>query len=381
MFKEIILFIRELFDKETGPVPLHEPVFAGKEKDYVLDCIDSSFVSSVGMYVDEFEQKVAQYTGSKYAIATVNGTAALHMALLLAGVKHGDEVLTQSVSFVATANVITYCGASPVFLDSDRQSLGLNAEALEEFLETRCVQKDDGFSYNKMSEKRIAACVPVHVFGHPVQIDKIKTLCEMHNIVLVEDAAESIGSLFSEKHTGTFGKLGVLSFNGNKTITTGGGGMILTDDDELGKMAKHLTTTAKVDHKWEHFHDSVGFNYRLPNINAALGCAQMESLPLFLRKKREIAKAYKDFFDGIGICFLTEPEGCRSNYWLNAILFDNLKQRNEFLEYSNNQGVMTRPLWRLISKLSMYSGCQTDSLENSRWLEERVVNIPSSVIF
>ena len=379
MYKKIILFIRELFGKKTGPIPLHEPVFTGKEKDYVLDCINSTFVSSVGKSVDEFERRVAEYTGAKYAIATVNGTAALHVALLLAGVKQGDEVLTQSVSFVATANAITYCGAIPVFIDSDPRRLGLGAEALEVFLDTHCVRKDDGLSYNKTSGKRIAACVPVHVFGHPVQIDRIKMLCEIYNITLVEDAAESIGSYFNGKHTGTFGNLGILSFNGNKTITTGGGGIIITDDDETGKKAKHLTTTAKVDHPWEYVHDDIGFNYRLPNINAALGCAQMEALPRILEKKRRQAKSYQEFFDSIKIQFITEPDKCRSNYWLNAILFKNIQERNEFLEYSNNDNVMTRPLWRLIPKLPMYAHCQTDGLATSRWLEERVVNIPSSV--
>jgi len=250
---------------------------------------------------------------------------------------------------------------------------------LEEFLKTHCVQKTGGFSYNRTSGKRIAACVPVHVFGHPVQIDRIKTLCAKYNIALVEDAAESIGSYFNGEHTGTFGKLGILSFNGNKTITTGGGGIIITDDDEIGKKAKHLTTTAKVDHPWEYFHDYVGFNYRLPNINAALGCAQMEMFPLILEKKREIAKAYQNFFDTIEIQFITEPEGCRSNYWLNAILFNGLKERNDFLVYSNRHGVMTRPLWRLISELPMYTHCQADGLTTSRWLEDRVVAIPSSV--
>ena len=379
MFKKIISFIRELYDQKTGPIPLHEPVFAGKEKDYVLDCINSTFVSSVGKYVDEFEKRVAEFTGAKYAIATVNGTAALHAALLLAGVKPGDEVLTQSVSFVATANAITYCGASPVFLDSDRHTLGLDPEALEEFLFTCCVQKDDGFSYNKKTGQRIAACVPVHVFGHPVQIDKIKILSDTYHIVLVEDAAESIGSYYNGKHTGTFGKLGVLSFNGNKTITTGGGGMILTNDEKLGKMAKHLTTTAKIDHPWEYVHDDIGFNYRLPNINAALGCSQMETLSWILERKREIARAYKVFFDAAGIQFISEPGKCRSNYWLNAILFKDLQERNEFLQYSNNNGVMTRSLWCLIPKLSMYNHCQIDGLETGRWLAERLVNIPSSV--
>jgi perosamine synthetase len=379
MYDKIINFIRKLYGDETDPILLHRPVFIGNEKDYVLDCIKSTYVSSVGEYVDFFEQRVAEYTGAKYAIATASGTAALHVALMLSGVKTGDEVLTQPISFVATANAIHYCGAEPIFLDSDRRSLGLSPDALEEFLDNNCVQKDDGFSYNKINGKRIAACVPVHVFGHPAQIDRIKTISDMYNIALIEDAAESLGSCYNDKHTGTFGKFGILSFNGNKTVTTGGGGMILTDDDELGQMAKHITTVAKVEHPWEYFHDHIGFNYRLPNINAALGCAQMEMLPWFLEKKRKIAEAYKGFFDSIGIHFISEPKGCRSNYWLNAILFNDLQERNEFLDYSNDNGVMTRPLWRLIPKLPMYAHCQKDTLETSRWLEDRLVNIPSSV--
>jgi len=379
IFKKIISFIRKLYNQKTGTIPLHEPVFVGKEKDYVLDCIDSTFVSSVGKYVDEFEYKISKFTGAKYAIATVNGTAALHVALLLVGVKPGDEVLTQAVSFIANANAIRYCGADPVFLDSNRSNLGLCPEAMDGFLKTHCIQKTDGFFYNKTSGKRVIACVPMHVFGHPVQIDRIKTLCETYRIALVEDAAEAIGSYFNGKHVGTFGDLGILSFNGNKSITTGGGGMILTDNDEFGKMAKHLTTTAKVDHPWEYIHDYVGFNYRLPNINAAVGCAQIEMLPFFLEEKRRIAETYQNFFEQIGIQFITEPEGCRSNYWLNAILLNDLQERDKFLEYSNINRVMTRPLWRLIHKLPMYNHCQTDGLYNAHRLEDRIVNIPSSV--
>lgn len=378
MYAKIVSFIRQLFGKERGVIPLHEPVFIGKEKNYLMDCIDSTFVSSAGKYVDDFEQKVAEYLGVKYTVATINGTAALHVALLLAQVKPGDEVLTQAISFVATANAITYCGATPVFLDSDRRTLGLNPEALKDFLDRHCIQKDNGLSYNRTSGKRIAACVPVHVFGHPAQVDQLKTICESYNIILIEDAAEAIGSYRHGKHMGTLGKLGILSFNGNKTITTGGGGMILTNDEEMARMGKHITTTAKVDHPWEYVHDHLGFNYRLPNINAALGCAQMETLPFFLDKKREIAEKYRVFFGDIGVQFITEPEGCRSNYWLNAILFNDLKERNEFLEYSNAHGVMSRPLWRLIPNLPIYDHCQTDDLATSRWLEERLVNIPSS---
>ncbi len=378
-FKKIVEFIEDLFGECEKPIPLHAPVFCGNEKKYINECIDSTFVSSVGKYVDLFEKKVAGFTGSRYAVDTVNGTAALHVALLLAGVQRGDEVLTQAISFVATANAISYCNAKPVFLDSDRETLGLSPAALEAFLANNCVQKDDSQTYNKETGKRIAACVPMHVFGHPVKIDKIQAICNRYNVNLVEDAAESLGSLFHRTHTGTFGRLGVLSFNGNKTITTGGGGMILTNEERLGKLARHLTTAAKVPHPWERKHDYIGYNYRLPNINAALGCAQMEMLQLFLENKRELAAEYMDFFDTIGVRFFREPEGSRSNYWLNCILFEDLKERDRFLEYSHSHGVMTRPLWTLIPKLAIYKDCQNDGFENAEWLEERLVNIPSGI--
>lgn len=374
----IVEFIKSIF-QNTDFVPLHEPCFLGKEKQYVLDCIDSTFVSSVGKYVDLFEQKVAEYTDVKYAIATVNGTAALHMALLLAGVQRGDEVLTQAISFVATANAIRYCGAQPVFLDSDRSTLGLSPGALEQFLMNNCDQKDDGYTYNQKTGNRIAACVPVHVLGHPAKIDQIENLCDKYRITLIEDAAESVGSLYKDRHTGSFGKLGILSFNGNKTITTGSGGMILTNDKVLAQKAKHLTTTAKVPHPWEYTHDYIGYNYRLANINAALGCAQIDMLSQFLKNKRELASMYQDFFKSLGVLFITDPENSRSNYWLNAIVLDDLNERNSFLEFSNTNGVMTRPIWTLLPKLPMYAHCQTDGLENARWLEERLVKIPSSV--
>jgi len=376
MFKEIVEFIKDIFGEHKNPIPLHAPVFCGNEKKYINECIDSTFVSSVGEFVDLFEEKVAEFTGAKYAVATVNGTAALHVALLLAGVQRGDEVLTQATSFVATANTISYCGASPVFLDSDRQTLGLSPDALEAFFYDNCDQKDDGHIYNRKTGKRISACVPMHVFGYPMQIERVGELCNRSNVALVEDAAESLGSFFQGRHTGTFGRLGNLSFNGNKTNTTGGGGMILTNEEALGKLAKHLTTTAKVDHPWQYAHDHIGFNYRLPNINAALGCAQMEMLQGFLKKKRELAATYQDFFDSIGISFVGEAKGAKSNYWLNAILFKDIDQRNGFLEYSNAHGVMTRPLWNLTPKLPMYSDCQADELTHARWLEERLVNIP-----
>ncbi|MCK5666458.1 MAG: LegC family aminotransferase, partial [Thiotrichaceae bacterium] len=353
--------------------------FFGNEKKYLNDCIDSTFVSSVGTYVDRFEKEFATRVGSKYAIATVNGTAALHTALLLAGVAHHDEVLTQSVSFVATPNAITYCGAQPIFLDSDKSTLGLSPTALESFLIDNCHIKKDGYTYNLKTGRKISACVPVHIFGHPARIDQINKICNRFNITLVEDAAEALGSYYNGKHAGRFGKLGILSFNGNKIITTGGGGMILTDDDSLAKQAKHITTTAKKEHGWEYFHDQTGYNYRMPNINAALGCAQMENIHKILINKRNLASSYNVFFKSLNIPFVEEPEYCVSNYWLNAIITSNKKERDGLLTYSNKHKVMMRPLWTLLHRLPMYNSCQTDSLKNARWLEQRIVNIPSSV--
>lgn len=377
-FDNILKFIRTIFP-DNDFIPLHAPIFKGREKEYVLECIDSTYVSSVGKFVDRFERMMEDYTGARFAVATVNGTAALHLALLIAGVKPGDEVITQAVSFVATANAIAYCSAHPVFLDSDRETLGLSPVAMEAFIHEHCTKKSDGYTYNKDTGRKIAACVPMHVFGHPVEIDKIESLCEGNGIILVEDAAESIGSLYRGRHTGTFGKLGVLSFNGNKIITTGGGGMILTNDENLGRKAKHLSTTAKIPHSWEFVHDHIGFNYRLPNINAALGCAQMESLPSFIDKKRELASMYQEFFDTIGMLYISEPKECRSNYWLNTILLNDKAQKDTFLEHSNANGVMTRPLWTLLPRLQMYKECYCDNLKNATWLEERLVCLPSSV--
>jgi perosamine synthetase len=379
MFNKIVTFIREQYGISNQDIPLHAPFFGGNERRYLNECIDSTFVSSVGKYVDQFEQSVAEYTGADYAVATVNGTAALHVALVLAGVQRGDEVLTQAVTFVATANAITYSGASPVFLDSELSSLGLSPEALESFLSLNCELRSNGFTYNRRSGKRVMACLCMHVFGHPTDIDSLQSICDKFHLVLVEDAAESLGSYYKGRHTGTFGKLGILSFNGNKTITTGGGGMILTNNEELGRRAKHLTTTARIPHAWEYRHDSIGFNYRMPNINAALGCAQMEQLTDFLNQKRELAASYRAFFEAEGIAFVTEPKDCRSNFWLNAIILKDREERDAFLAYSNACGVMTRPLWSLMPHQTIYESFQTDSLVNASLLEERLVNIPSGV--
>ncbi len=377
MYKEIINFIKELYGNKAV-IPLHEPRFIGNEKKYLSECIESTYVSYIGEFVSRFEDMMKSFTGAKHAIATVNGTLALHMALLVAGVKRDDEVLTQPLTFVATVNTISHCGATPVFIDCEKDTLGMSPEKLGEFLERKTYMKDE-YCYNKKTGRKISACIPVHVFGHPVRIDRIQKICNQYNIALVEDAAESLGSFFKGKHTGIFGKLGILSFNGNKIVTTGGGGMVLTDDDALAKKVKHLTTTAKVPHRWKYIHDEVGYNYRLPNVNAAIGCAQMEKLPMFLKNKRDLTTIYEEFFNRIGILFFKEKADCQSNYWLNTIFLDNKEQRDEFLEYSNSNGVMTRPAWTLLNKLTMYKDSYNDGLENAQWLEDRLVNIPSSV--
>ena len=378
MYDKIVQFIREIY-KTDDLIPLHEPRFIGKEREYLNECIDSTYVSSVGKYVDEFEEMICKYTGARHATATVNGTSALHIALMISGVSSNDEVITQPLTFVATCNAISYCGARPVFIDVDRDTLGLSPRELEIFLKENATIKDDGYCYNEITSNIIRACVPMHTFGHPVRIDEVRRICSEYNIVLVEDAAESLGSRYRDRHTGTFGKMGIYSFNGNKTVTCGGGGMIVTDDEELAKKAKHITTTAKVPHQWEYAHDSIGYNYRLPNINAALACAQMENMDRFLNDKRELASLYMQFFEGMGIRFLHEPENCFSNYWLNGIVLKDQKERDSFLEYTNSRGVMTRPVWRLMNKLPMFRDCQSGSLENAEWLEDRIVNIPSSV--
>ena len=375
-FDAVIEVVRSIYGE--GPIALHRPVFEGNEKRYLIDCIDSNFVSSVGAKVVEFEQQLAAFTGAKHAIATVNGTAALHVALQLAGVERDDEVISQALTFIATCNAIAYCGAHPVFVDVDRETLGMSPDALRAFLSSH-VERRGGQAFNRGTGRRIAACLPMHSFGHPCRIEEIVALCDEYGIPVVEDAAESLGSYRGGRHTGRFGKLATLSFNGNKVITTGAGGMILTDDSELAVRAKHITTTAKIPHPYEFVHDETGYNYRLPNLNAALGCAQMERLPEFLRIKAEIAERYAAFFDAHGMHFMKPPAGAVSNHWLNVLLLDSLAERDAFLEYSNSRGVMTRPIWRLMTRLDMYQHCQHDGLENSRWLEDRVVNIPSSV--
>ncbi len=375
--QKTIDFIRSRFNT-TEFIPLHAPYFGGNEKKYLKECIDSTFVSSVGPFVDQFEKEIAQYTGAQYAVACVNGTNALHMAMLVCGVKPNDEVISQSLTFIATANAISYIGAKPVFIDVDKDTMGMSAGALSDFLELNTEKKADGFTYNKTTGKRIAACIPMHTFGFPVRIKEIAEICKEWNISLIEDAAESLGSFVDGEHTGSIGKMGVFSFNGNKTITSGGGGAIITNDEELAKRAKHLTTQAKVPHRWEFLHDEIGYNYRMPNINAALACAQLEQLDDILANKRKLAHEYKEYFEQTNIHFVSELKDSKANYWLNTLVLQNEQQRNEFLAQTNEQGVMTRPVWDLMSSLPMFENCQNDGLENSKWLAERVVNIPSS---
>ncbi len=378
MYSKIGSYIRELY-KSQDFIPLSAPVFTGNEKKYLEECIDSTFVSSVGKFVDRFEEMVAEYTGAKKAVVCVNGTNALHLAMMLAGVERNDEVITQALTFVATCNAISYIGAHPIFIDVDKDTMGLSPTAVDHWLNTNAALHGDE-CFNKSTGHRIRCCVPMHTFGHPVHLDELMEICNKWHLELVEDAAESLGSYYKGKHTGTFGRIGIISFNGNKTITTGGGGMLLFNDEKLAIRAKHLTTQAKRPHKWEFYHDEVGYNYRMPNINAALGCAQMENLEQFVLNKRETASSYAAFFKEIEeIEFFAEPAGCRSNYWLNALIMKDKKTRDSFLQYTNNNGIMTRPIWELMNRLPMFRNCQTDGLKNTEWFADRVVNIPSSV--
>jgi aminotransferase in exopolysaccharide biosynthesis len=378
-FRELCNFIREAYSTPKDFIPLHEPRFIGNEKAYVSDAIDSTFVSSVGEYVNRFEQMICEITGAKYAIATVNGTSALHVALQLAGVEKEDEVITQSLSFIATANAIHYCGARPVFLDVEKNTMGLCPEALEAFLKDNTKQKN-GKCYNKHTNKKITAIVPMHTFGHPARIDQIIKIANLYNVAVVEDAAESLGSYYKERHSGTFGLLGAFSFNGNKIVTCGGGGCIVTNNEELAKKAKHITTTAKEPHPYEYTHDMIGYNYRMPNINAALACAQLEKLEDFVLKKRKWANKLSKFCEEHAITFVKESSNSYSNFWLNAICLKNKEERDNILEYLNTQGIMCRPIWTLLFKMPMYIDCYRDDQKNAKWLEEHIVNLPSSVI-
>ena len=374
---EIIDFIKNQFSTKQF-IPLHEPVFTGREKEYVLDTIDSTFVSSVGTYVDKFELMMAELSKTQKAVAVVNGTSALQVALRLSGVRNGDEVLTQALTFIATINAIIYNAAYPVFIDVDLDTMGLSPNAVQAFLE-EFGELREGVCYNKKTNRRIAACMPMHTFGFPVHLDELLSICNKWNIPIVEDAAESIGSEYKGIPTGSFGKLGVFSFNGNKIVTSGGGGAIVTKDIELGIKAKHLTTTAKVPHPYEYVHDEIGYNFRMPNLNAALACAQLEQLNSFIQNKRNLASEYSVFFESIGVKFRTELPNTKANYWLMCIELENTKDRDSFLKETNEKKVMTRPIWQLIFKSPLYSNFQRDSQVNAIYLENRIVNIPSSV--
>jgi perosamine synthetase len=377
--KELVSFVRDQYGTK-GAIPLHAPCFDGKEKEYLLDVIDSTFVSTVGECVTRFETKVAEYTGAKYAVAVVNGTSALHVALIVAGVQSNDEVITQSLTFVATCNAIRYCGAEPVFVDVDRCTLGMSPDSLESFLGCYAEIRDDGLCWNKKTGRVIKACVPMHNLGHPVKLVELKKICHKYNIQLVEDSAESLGSFYNGTHTGRSGLLSIVSFNGNKIITTGGGGMVITDNKEIYEKVRHLTTTAKIDHPWLYMHDELGFNYRLPNLNAALGCAQMEQLPNYVKRKRALAQRYSDWFSNKEYSFIHEPENSKSNYWINSFLTNNRSERDQLLKYTNNNKVMTRPSWTPMHTLDMFKNNQKYNLKNTEWLEDRLICIPSSVI-
>ncbi len=384
-FRRIVDFVRELYDRPEGSIPLHAPVFSGNEKKYLSECIDSTFVSSIGPFVTEFENQIAAFTGAGAAVACVNGTCALHLALKIVGVEQNSEVITQALTFVATANAVDYHGARPIFLDVDFDTLGLSpavlrtwlAENVELRVETRGSRAKP---YNKKSGRRISACLPMHTFGHPCRIEQIVEICNEYEIPVVEDAAESLGSFYKGRHTGSFAKIGVLSFNGNKIITTGGGGMLLLDEEETANQARHLTTQAKVPHPWKISHDAVGYNYRLPNLNAALGLAQLERLSSFLAIKRNIAEKYRIFFQQLGadIEFIDEPAESRSNFWLNSILLPNAAERESFLSLANDCGLQFRPAWDLLHRLPMFLDCERSGLENAEKISARLVNLPSS---
>ncbi|EPG0369920.1 LegC family aminotransferase [Photobacterium damselae] len=374
----IVEFVRDTY-KTDEFIPLHAPTFNANEKAYVMETIESTFVSSVGKFVDDFELKIKSYTGTARAVATVNGTAALHAALYMANVQRGDLVITQALTFVATCNALYHIGAEPIFVDVSPVSLGLCPKAVDAFLQEYAEVTDDGCIHKKTG-RRIKAIVPMHTFGHPVELDELIAICLKWNITLIEDAAESLGSFYKGKHTGTFGDFGAVSFNGNKIITTGGGGMVLCKTQELGARTKHVTTTAKVPHPYEFFHDEPGFNYRMPNLNAALGCAQMEVIELYLKQKRQLAECYKDFFNGTDFKFVTEPEYAKSNYWLNAVICPDKESREEILTSTNSSGVMTRPIWKLMHRLPAFENAIRDDLTQSEFIESHLINLPSTPV-
>ena len=379
MFESFLRFVRELYQTNSF-IPLHEPTFKGNEKKYLDEVIDSTYVSSVGESVIELEQKISEYVGIEYAVAVVNCTSALHLSLVLSNVEQGTEVLTQSLNFIAGCNAISYCKAHPVFLDIDKKTLSLSPVALESFLHENSEIRDDGFCWNKTTQNRISACLPMNTYGFPCQSEQLNEICKKFNISLIEDSAESLGSFSNGKHTGFNSTLSTLSFNGNKIITTGGGGMILTDSKDIYDKAKHLSTTAKINHAWHFIHDEIGYNYRMPNLNAALGLAQFERISEMLDSKREIAKAYHAWGAENEVLFVKEPEGAKANYWLNCMIMEDLDQRNKFLTFTKNNDVMTRPSWKPMHQLDLYKDCHKSNLKNTEWIHERLINLPSTPI-
>ena len=374
---KIVNYIKKLYPKQS-PVFLHCPEFVDNEKKYLAECIDTKYVSYIGRFVMDMENKIKEITGTKHAVAMVNGTAALHILLLGAGIEAGDEIITQSLSFAATAAAIVHAQGTPVFVDVEQNTLGMSPESLHVFLKENAEVSDDK-CINKKTGKHIKTVIPMHTYGHPVRIEEIKKICNEYSLTLIEDSAESLGSYYKGKHTGTFGKAAILSFNGNKIVTTGGGGMVITDDEALAERIRYLSTTAKRPHRWEFYHDEVGYNLRMPSLNAAIGLAQLEYFERIIESKRETAHLYQQFFNTMGIKYITEPDNAKSNYWLNAILFDDRKQRDEFLEYSNSNGVQTRPAWTLLHTLPPYGHCQHTEMPNAEYISDRLVNIPSSV--
>lgn len=378
--QRIVAAVQHAVGTPNGTLALHEPVFAGNEVAYLEECIKSTFVSSVGKFVDRFENMLQEVTGARRAIAVVNGTAALHACFTLAGVESGDEVMSPALTFIATTNAIAYCGASPHFIDSSFVTLGMDAQALGARLDA-IAQRGPGGTINRETGRRIAAIAPMHTFGHPVDMDAITAIARHWDIAVVEDAAESLGSTYKGHAVGSQARLAALSFNGNKIVTTGGGGAILTNDEDLGRRAKHITTTAKLPHKWAFVHDEVGFNYRLPNLNAALGCAQLEQLDGFLASKRRLAAAYQRAFAGVpGVKFSREPEATTSNYWLNAVLLDeaHADMRDDVLTALNAAGFGARPAWTLMHRLPMFAACPRGELRVAESIERRLINLPSS---
>jgi perosamine synthetase len=374
--EKIISFIRSLFKTDTF-IPLHAPYFGGNEKQYLNACIDSTYVSSVGQFVNTFENSMSEYTGAKHTVAVVNGTSAIHTALKIVGVQEGDEVITQALTFVATANAISYCNAKPVFIDVDKDTMGLSPVALETFLNEYTVLKN-GVCINTLTNKRIKACLPMHTFGFPCRIIEICKICDTFGIPVIEDAAEALGSELNGKKLGTFGTMGVFSFNGNKIITAGGGGALVTNNTMYAEKAKHLTTTGKKEHPYEFFHDELAYNYRMPNINAALLCAQLEQLDGFLANKRILAQSYDQFFNELGIKVRTESDESKVNYWLICLELKDREERDHYLKFLNENQIMTRPIWQLMYKLPMYKDCFRDQQKNAQFLEDRIINIPSS---